>query len=142
MDIGDLLTELAQILAWGVVGIVLLGVGYLVVDLLTPGNLGQLIYEQHNVNTAVVLGSGLLALGAIVTTSIVTSFDGFADGIVSALGFGVVGIVLLALSFLVSDRITPGDLGEIVTRPEPNPAAWVVATNHIALGAILSAAIS
>ncbi|MPY91528.1 MAG: DUF350 domain-containing protein [Acidimicrobiia bacterium] len=139
---GDLLVELAQILAWGVVGIVLLAVGYLVVDLLTPGNLGQLIYEQHNVNTAVVLGSGLLALGAIVATSIVTSFDGFADGIVSAVGFGLVGILLLAVSFLVVDRITPGDLGEIVTHHEPNPAAWVVAANHIALGAILSAAIS
>ncbi|MDQ3462627.1 MAG: DUF350 domain-containing protein [Actinomycetota bacterium] len=122
--------------------IALLALGYGVIDLLTPGKLGQLIYVEHNVNATVVLASGLLAIGTIVTTSILTSLNGFLPGVVSALAYGVLGIALLAVSFLVADRITPGDLGAIVTDASPNPAAWVVAANHVALGAILAAAIS
>jgi len=142
VELGNLAVELGQIAAWAALGIVLLAVGYWVVDLLTPGRLGELLYEQHNVNAGVVVASGLLAIGAVVTTAIVRSLDGFVPGLVSALAYGLMGIAMLAVSFLVTDRITPGELGELVTRPEPNPAAWVVAANHIALGAIICAAIA
>ena len=142
VDLGDLFVELGQILAWGGVAIVLLAIGYGVIDLLTPGRLGQLIYTGHNVNAAVVVASGVIAVGAIVTSSILSSLDGFGPGLISAFAFGLVGIALLAVSFLVLDRLTPGELGDIVTRSDPNPAAWVVAANHVALGAILAAAIS
>lgn len=142
IDVADLLVELGEIAAWGVLAIVLLAIGYGVIDLLTPGRLGDLIYVEHNVNAGVVVASGVVAVGAIVATSIVTSLDGFAAGLVSAFAFGVVGILLLAVAFLVLDRLTPGDLGAIVTEAEPNPAAWVIAANHVALGAILAAAIS
>ena len=142
VDLGDLLVELGEIAAWGALAIALLGIGYLVIDVLTPGRLGQLIYAEHNVNAAVVVASGVVAVGAIVTTSILTSLDGFGAGLVSAAAFGLVGIALLAVSFLVLDRLTPGDLGAIVTDAAPNPAAWVLAANHVALGAILAAAIA
>jgi uncharacterized membrane protein YjfL (UPF0719 family) len=142
IDVGQLFTELGEGVVWGAMAIVLLAVGYVVIDRLTPGDLGQLICVDRNVNAAVVLGSGLLAIGTVITTSILTSLDGFLPGLVSAFAFGVLGIVLLAVAFLVADRLTPGDLGEIVTNATPSPAAWVVAANHIALGAILSAAIS
>nr|MDP9453237.1 DUF350 domain-containing protein [Actinomycetota bacterium] len=104
--------------------------------------LGRLICVERNVNAAVVLASGLVAIGTVITTSILTSLDGFVPGVVSAFAYGLLGIVLLAASFLVADRLTPGDLGEIVTDASPSPAAWVVAANHLALGAILAAAIS
>ncbi|MBA2438897.1 MAG: DUF350 domain-containing protein [Acidimicrobiia bacterium] len=133
---------MGEAVVWGAMAIALLALGYGVIDLLTPGKLGQLIYVEHNVNATVVLASGLVAIGTIVTTSILTSLNGFLPGVVSALAYGVLGIALLAVSFLVADRITPGDLGAIVTDASPNPAAWVVAANHVALGAILAAAIS
>ncbi len=142
VDLGDLLGDVGEIAAWGALAIALLAVGYLVIDLLTPGRLGQLIYTDHNVNAGVVVASGVIAVGTIVTTSILTSLDGFGEGLISASAYGLVGIALLAVSFLVLDRLTPGDLGAIVTDPVPNPAAWVLAANHVALGAILAAAIS
>lgn len=138
----ELLVDLVQGVAWGVLAILLLVIGYAVVDLLTPGRLGQLIYVEHNVNAAVVLASGVLAIGTVVVVSILTSLEGFVPGLVSAFGYGVLGIALLAAAFVVADRLTPGKLGEIVTAAEPNPAAWVVAANHIAVGAIVAAAIS
>ncbi|MBW3611470.1 MAG: DUF350 domain-containing protein [Actinobacteria bacterium] len=138
----ELLQGLGEGVVWGALAIVLLAVGYVVVDRLTPGELGRLILVDRNVNAAVVLASGLLAIATIITTSILTSLDGFVPGVVSALAYGLLGIALLAVSFLVADRLTPGDLGEIVTNDTPSPAAWVVAANHLALGAILAAAIS
>jgi len=142
VELGNLAVELGQIAAWAALGIVLLAVGYWVVDLLTPGRLGELLYEQHNVNAGVVVASGLLAIGAIVTTAIAASLDGFVPGLLSALAYGGLGIAVLAVSFVITDRITPGELGELVTRTEPNPAAWIVAANHVALGAIICAAIA
>jgi uncharacterized membrane protein YjfL (UPF0719 family) len=142
VDLGDLLVELGEIGAWGAVAIALLAIGYGVIDVLTPGRLGELIYTEHNVNAAVVVASGVVAVGTIVTVSILSSLDGFTAGLVSASAFGLVGIAMLAVSFLVLDRLTPGDLGAMVTDPAPNPAAWVLAANHLALGAILAAAIA
>jgi uncharacterized membrane protein YjfL (UPF0719 family) len=142
VDLGDLLGDLAEIAAWGALAIALLAIGYFVIDLLTPGDLGQLIYAGHNVNAAVVVASGVVAVGTIVTTSILTSLDGFSEGLLSAAAYGLLGIALLAVAFLVLDRLTPGELGAIVTDPTPNPAAWVLAANHLALGAILAAAIA
>lgn len=142
MNLVVLLIDLGQGLAWGALAIALLALGEVVVDRLTPGNLGELIYVQHNRNAAVVLGSGVLAVGAIVMTSILTSSDGFLAGLITAAVYGVLGIGLLALSFVVADKLTPGELGEIVVAPEPNPAAWVIGANHLAVGAIVSAAIS
>lgn len=138
----ELFRGLGEGVVWGAMALLLLALGYGVIDLLTPGRLGQLIYVEHNVNAAVVLASGIIAIGTIVTTAILTSFDGFLPGVVSASAYGLLGIALLGVSFLVADRLTPGDLGEIVTHATPNPAAWVVAANHVALGAILAAAIS
>ena len=142
LSVGELFQEMGEAAVWGAMAVALLALGYLVVDLLTPGQLGQLIYVDHNVNAAVVVASGLIAIGTILTTSILTSLEGFVPGLVSAFAYGLLGIALLAVSFLVADRLTPGDLGAIVTDARPNPAAWVVAANHVALGAILAAAIS
>ena len=142
LSVGELFQGMGEAAVWGAMAIALLALGYLVVDLLTPGRLGQLIYVDHNVNAAVVVASGLIAIGTILTTSILTSLEGFVPGLVSAFAYGLLGIALLAVSFLVADRLTPGDLGAIVTDARPNPAAWVVAANHVALGAILAAAIS
>lgn len=142
MNLVVLLIDLGQGLAWGALAIALLALGEVVVDRLTPGNLGELIYVQHNRNAAVVLGSGVLAVGAIVMTSILTSSDGFLAGLITAGVYGVLGIGLLALSFVVADKLTPGELGEIVVAEEPTPAAWVIGANHLAVGAIVAAAIS
>ena len=129
-------------LAYGVAGIVLLLLGYVVIDVLTPGNLRQLIYTERNTNAALVLASGLIAIAAIVTTAIVTSADEFKDGIASALGYGFLGVVLLGVSFVLIDKLTPGKLGVICTDPEGHPAVFVTVASHLALGAIVAAAIS
>jgi hypothetical protein len=65
-----------------------------------------------------------------------------ARGVADALVYGLLGIALLAASFKVLDRLTPGDLGQICTDPEGTPAVYVTAAFQVALGAVLAAAIS
>lgn len=142
----DLVTDLAEGLlsglAYAAVGIVLLALGYKVIDWLTPGDLNELVYRERNRNAALVASAGLVGIGLIVTTAILTSHDDFTRGVTSAAGYGLLGIVLLAVSFKVVDALTPGDLGVICTEREPHPAVGVTRVTPLVMGAVLAAAIS
>lgn len=128
--------------AYAAIGVVLLLLGYVVLDVLTPGHLSALIYEQRNANAALVLASGLVAIAAIVTTATVTSEDRFRDGIVSTGAYGLLGVAMLGVSFVLLDKLTPGKLGVICTDVERHPAVYVTVATHLAVGAIVAAAIS
>ena len=140
--VNDLAGGMLSGLGYALVGIILLVLGYKVIDWVTPGNLATLIYAERNRNAAMLVASGLVGIGAIVTTAIATSDDNFARGLGSAAGYGLLGILLLGLSFRVVDRFTPGDLGVICTDPNPHPAVWVTAATQLVMGAVLAAAIS
>lgn len=143
MDLlNDLALGLLSGLGYAAVGVVLLAFGFKVIDWLTPGDLNDLVYAQRNRNAALLAASGLLAIGLIVVTAILTSEDNFRRGIADAGGYGLLGIALLAVSFKVVDALTPGDLGIICTDVEPHPAVWVTAVSHVVMGAVLAAAIS
>ncbi|MBQ1046857.1 DUF350 domain-containing protein, partial [Micromonospora sp. C72] len=66
----NLLTDLLVTLAYGVVGVVLMAVGYVLVDVATPGKLHELIWVERNRNAAVLLSSNLIGVGTIVVAAI------------------------------------------------------------------------
>lgn len=138
----NLVTDLLVTLAYGVVGVVLMGVGYGLVDAATPGKLHELIWTERNRNAALLLSSNLLGVGTIVVAAIVASEDDFVLGLAGAAAYGIVGLVIMAAAFLLLDAVTPGRLGELLVDPEPHPAVWVSAVVHLATGAIIAAAIS
>lgn len=137
-----LVTDLLITLAYGVVGVLLMGIGYLLVDVATPGRLNDLIWNQRNRNAALLLASNLAGVGIIVVAAIAASADDFVAGIVGAAAYGLLGLVVMAGAFLLLDAATPGRLGEILVDPEPHPAVWVSAVVHLATGAVIAAAIS
>lgn len=129
-------------LAFGAVGLVLLGLGYVLIDLVTPGNLARQIWTERNSNVAVVLVSGLIAVATIVTTAVTISSDDLVTGLTSTALYGVLGLLFMALGFLVLDLATPGKLGALLVDTRTHPAIWVTGTVNVALGAIIAAAIS
>ncbi|MEV4479969.1 DUF350 domain-containing protein [Micromonospora coxensis] len=137
-----LVTDLLVTLAYGVVGVVLMAVGYALVDIATPGKLHELIWTERNRNAALLLASNLAGVGIIVVAAIAASADDFVLGLVGASAYGLLGLVIMAAAFLLLDAATPGRLGEILVDPEPHPAVWVSAVVHLATGAIIAAAIS
>ncbi|ADL43739.1 DUF350 domain-containing protein [Micromonospora aurantiaca (nom. illeg.)] len=136
-----LVTDLLVTLAYGAVGVVLMAIGYVLVDLATPGKLHDLIWTERNRNAALLLSSNLLGVGTIVVAAIVASDDDFTLGLVGAAAYGILGLVIMAAAFVLLDVATPGKLGELLVDPEPHPAVWVSATVHLATGAIIAAAI-
>ncbi|WP_448319957.1 DUF350 domain-containing protein [Streptomyces sp. CO7] len=138
----DIIEGLGRAAAYGALGVVLLILGIFLIDLLTPGKLGRQIWEERNRNAALLLSSALLGIGGIVFTSIWTTYDDFGKGLLSTAVFGLLGLVMMAVAFLVVDLVTPGKLGATLVEPEPHPAVWVTASCNLAVSAIVSASIA
>ncbi|AXE24364.1 DUF350 domain-containing protein [Streptomyces globosus] len=138
----DIIDGLGRTSAYGALGMVLLILGIVLVDVLTPGKLPKLIWEERNRNAAITLSSALLGIGGIVFTSIWTTYDDFGKGLMSTAAFGLLGLVLMAIAFVVLDWVTPGKLGAIVVDPQPHPAVWVTACCNLSVAAIVAASIA
>lgn len=68
---GDLAKGLGESAGFGLVGIVLLGVAFAVVDLITPGKLGDIVTgEEGHEPMVFVTGAALLSIGGIVAAAI------------------------------------------------------------------------
>ncbi len=138
----DLLEGAGRSIVFGAVGIGLMALGYLVVDLLTPGKLRDLIWVERNPNAALLLAANQLGIALIVFTAIFTSYDSFGQGLASTALFGLVGIAIMGLAFKVLDWMTPGKLGEVICTPDRHPGALVSAATHFGAALIICACIA
>lgn len=139
----DVVAETGAILAYCLVGIVLMALGYTLVNLLTPGHLGQLIWGGRNRNASILLASNLLALGLVVAMAIwTTESDQVWEGVVAAFVYGVASLVVMGVAFLLLDLITPGKLGALVTEAERHPAVYVSSAMHLSVALIIVAGLS
>jgi Domain of Unknown Function (DUF350) len=140
--LGDLLSGAGRSIVFGVVGIGLMAVGYLLIDVLTPGKLRDLIWVERNPNASLLLAANQLGIASIVFTAIFTSYDSFGQGLASTVIFGLIGIAIMGLAFLVLDWLTPGKLGEVICTPERHPGAMVSAASHFGAALIVCACIA
>ncbi|WP_448639014.1 DUF350 domain-containing protein [Geodermatophilus sp. URMC 63] len=137
-----MLASIGYAVAYTAVGLALLALGYLALDLLTPGHLGRRIYADRSVSAAVVLAAGFLAQGAVVFTTIWTNAtSGFGRALLYTVVFGVLGVLLQAAAFVALDLLTPGKLGALVTEVGFHPASLVSAAAQLAVAAIIVASI-
>jgi uncharacterized membrane protein YjfL (UPF0719 family) len=132
---------LATLLYFGV-GFAVLGLGFLVLDALTPGNLRHQVYLDRNPNAAILLGANHLALAVIVVTAILTSDDALGQGLVDSAVYGLVGVVLQGVALRLLDAFVPGHLRNLVNEPRMSGAAWAVGVSLFAIGVVNAAALS
>ncbi len=143
----DTLELVGQMLAYAGVGLVILVLGFFVLDLLTPGKLGDLVMNR-NVNAAVITSASMISLGLVLWFAIFFSGTGSEDistawdGLDDVAIFGVIAVALQAVSFLVLDMITPGKLGEHITDTTFHPASVVSASVQIAVAFIICASLT
>ena len=137
-----MLASIGYAVAYTGVGIVLLTLGFVVLDLLTPGRLGRHIHEERSVNAGLVLATGFLGQGAVVFAAIWTNAtSGFGEALTDTVVFGLVGIALQVIAFLVLDLLTPGRLGHMLVEVPFHPASLVTAASTLAVSAIIVASI-
>lgn len=142
VDGGALADGVVATLLYFAIGFVVLALGFLALDLLTPGNLRTQVYTDHNPNAAILLGANHLALAIIVVTSIMTSADELGQGLVDTAVYGLLGVALQALALRLLDAAVPGHLRDIVNEPRLSGAAWAIAASLVAIGAVNAAALS
>ena len=137
-----MLASIGYAVAYTGVGIVLLTLGFLVLDLLTPGRLGRHIHEERSVNAGIVLAAGFLAQGLVIFSAIWTNAtSGFGQALLYTVVFGVLGVVLQAVAFVALDVLIPGRLGQHLMEPTFHPASLVSAAVQLAVAAIIVASI-
>ncbi len=139
--VSDVFGEVGIAATYGLVGLVLMAVGFVLVDVLTPGNLREQVWTQRNRNAAILLASNLLGVGIIVATAIAASQGNWGEGLLSTAAYGLLGLVLMGIAFLVLDAVTPGKLGALLMEDKPHPAVYVNASSHLAVSAIVAVAI-
>lgn len=140
---GDLLSQgVVATLLFFVIGFGVLGLGFLALDLITPGNLRAQVYTDRNPNAAILLGANHLALAIIVVTAIMTSADSLGQGLVDSAVYGLLGVVLQAVALRLLDVFVPGHLRNLVNEPRMSGAAWAVGMSLVAIGAVNAAALS
>jgi Domain of Unknown Function (DUF350) len=138
----DLLNGAGRSVVFGLIGIGLLALGFVLVDLLTPGRLKDLIWRDRNPNAALLLAANQLGIAVIVFTAIFTSYDSFSQGVASTVIFGIIGIAIMGFGFMVLDWMTPGKLGEVICTAERHPGATVSAAAHFGTALIVAACIA
>lgn len=138
----EILFNVGAAFAYGVVGGAVMLLGYLLVDLLTPGRLHHLIWEERNRNATLLVSANTLGAAAIVFSAIMASHGGLLEGLISTAAYGLTGLVLMALAYLTIDLLTPTKTGPLLRRAELHPAAWVNASAHLGVALVVAAAIS
>ena len=138
-----MMTGLLYGAAYALLGVGLLVAGFFVFDAITPGRLGARIYENRSVNAAVMVSAIFLGLGATAAVAIYTNgAANFGSAFGWTAGFGAVGILLQAVSFLILDAVTPGSLREIAVDERFHPGAVVAAASMLAVSLVVCASIS
>lgn len=127
-------------LAWLGTAIVLMGLGFGVVDILTPGNLRKQVSE--NLNAGLLVGGKLVAVGIIVFSAIWTAPDELDVGLVEAILYSLLGLITSGIMFLVVDLVLPVRLRHLVNEEKFDPATCVAVGAEVGLALVIAAAIA
>jgi uncharacterized membrane protein YjfL (UPF0719 family) len=135
-----MLELVAQVLVYSAIGLAILVAGFVVMDLLTPGRLGQLVMDG-NPNAAILSASSLVALGLVMWFAIFFTGAGW-NGLDDAAVFGAVGVATQAAGFGILEALTPGRMRDVVQAPRLVPATWVWAAVQIAIALVVCASLT
>jgi uncharacterized membrane protein YjfL (UPF0719 family) len=129
-----------QVLAYTGVGLGVLVAGFYVLDLLTPGKLGEEVMNG-NPGAALLSFTTLVSLGLVLWFAIFFTGAGWS-GLDDALVFGAVGVGAQAAGYFILDLLIPGKLAQHCFAPTLHPAAWVMGGIQIAVALVVSASLT
>lgn len=132
---------IGTIALYALIGLVLMVFGFYVIDWTTPGKLSQLVREGRP-NAAVITAAGLLSVAFIVIVAIFTSPAKLGDGLLTALIFGLVGIIVQVVAIRLFELVMRINMGELLETEQFRPVSIVVASAHLALGLVVAVAVS
>ncbi|MFD8534023.1 DUF350 domain-containing protein [Streptosporangium canum] len=129
------------IAAYAALGVILLIIGFYVIDMAIPGKLSHLIKSDRNPNATLLTASGLAAVGLIVAASIWSSGGALHEGLLATAVFGLVGIAVQTVAMIAFDKIAGMSVRALVSEPELQPGARLLAVTHLVIGLITAVAV-
>jgi uncharacterized membrane protein YjfL (UPF0719 family) len=124
------------------VGTAVLVLGFIVVDILTPGKLRQMVFIDRRPNAVMLACANYIALAAVIISAITNSYSKLGQGLVGVAIYGLMGVVLQGIAILTMHFVIPGDFHEHIDEPELHPAAFATAVMLLAVGGVTAAALS
>jgi uncharacterized membrane protein YjfL (UPF0719 family) len=124
------------------VGAAVLAAGFVMADLLTPGNLRRMVFVERRPNAVAVASGMYAALAIVVVTAIVASSSELGQGLVDAAVYGLVGVALQGLALVGLEVAVPGRFRDLIADERLHPAAIATAVTLLAVGGVNAAALS
>lgn len=124
------------------VGMVVLGAGFGMVDALTPGKLRRQVFLERRPNAVTVMAAMDISLMTIVICAIRASSDRLGQGLIDTLVYGLLGVVLQGLALVVLELLVPGHFRDDIDAEDFHPAALAIAVVLLAVGGINAAALT
>lgn len=134
-----LLTGVTGTLAYFVLAAVILIIGFVILDLITPGKLHELVFVHHLPNAAVITIAQQVSIGIIVVTAVLNSSDILSEGLIETAVFGVLGLVIQVVVMALLEVLTPGRFRDLVEDPKLRSGAVVAAVILVVVGAVNAA---
>ena len=131
---------IGAIVLYAIVGVVLVLLGFYAVDVTTPGKLNELV-RAGAPNAVAVTAAGMVSMAFIVVVAIYTSGGRLAEGLLSSLIYGLIGIVVQVAGVRVLEFVTGIDIGRVLRADRFTPSTTVVCAAHVALGLVVAVAI-
>ncbi|WP_141739734.1 MULTISPECIES: DUF350 domain-containing protein [Corynebacterium] len=122
--------------AYFVLAIAILGVAFLVQDILTPGDLRRQTFVEHLPNAGVMVGSQVIAIGLVVATAIATTEPDLASGLIHVTVYSLVGLFLQSLFLVLMEVLVPGRFRDLINDPKLRSSAVVTGVALVVVGAI------
>lgn len=141
LDVAAVGQGAGAIALYAVIGLALMLAGFYAIDWTTPGKLSQLVRDGRP-NAAVVTASGLFSIAFIVLVVIFNSPAKLSDGLITALIFGLIGIIVQVVAIRVFEFAMRLDIGGILAAEEFTPASLVIASANVSLGLVVAVAVS
>ncbi len=139
--VNDILHDMGLGAAYGALGIVLITIGVWVIDLVTPGHLTGHISSRRSINANIIVSAVIIAQATIQAAVVFSTGEGFGKDILVTASYGLLGILLLTIGYIVVEILTPGDMRGIVMDEEFHPLAATTGVVMVALGVIVAVAL-
>ncbi|GAB3594375.1 hypothetical protein CFAEC_11755 [Corynebacterium faecale] len=126
-------------LAYFVLAAVILVVGFVILDLITPGKLHELVFVHHLPNAAVITVAQQVSIGIIVVTAVLNSSDNLWQGLIETAVFGALGLVIQVIVMALLEVFIPGRFRDLVEDPKLRSGAVVASVILVVVGAVNAA---
>ncbi|AZG46189.1 DUF350 domain-containing protein [Gordonia insulae] len=134
--------NLGDAAAYSLVGVALFVLGFLALDLVTPGRLRNLIWLEHNRNAVMLATAQVIGLSIVLVAGIRDSLMlELWRGLLYTVAYVVLAIAVMMWSFVLIDWLTPGKLGTLLLDDDEHPAGWICGAVFIGVGAVIGAAL-